>query len=279
MKHPQSSTQQRQDMLLVNQQQSSYYERPETYHSAGGWMARAWRELRNTQNEVRKILGVDNDIYNLHRAWMGDVAGQKVLDLGCYDGNPLSLELAQCAKSYLGIDLSEFAIGILQQQLQARGLVNAKARAVDFLSPEFTETAFDLVYAHSVAHHFRHFETFLQVLAERVPPGGKVITLDPLQTYWPAKIIRAIYRPFQPDKDWEWPFSKRTFEQIQKYFDIERIQGTSGRLKWAVGVALLNKEAAVRLGRGWHATDLQRASQLNRDLWRCLHVTMCWRKR
>ena len=279
MKREQTFMQQRQEMLQLNQRQSHYYERPETYHSAGGRMAAIWRKLRDTQNEVRNVIGVDEDIYNLHRKWMADVTNKKVLDLGCYDGNPLSLELARQAKSYLGIDLSEYAISVLQQKLQAHGLVKAEARAVDFLSAEFTEANFDLVYAHSVAHHFRHFESFLETLAGHLNPGGQVITLDPLQTYWPAKIIRSLYRPFQPDKDWEWPFSKDTFQLIQKYFDIERIQGTSGRLKWSVGVALFHKPTAIRLGRGWHATDLQKASHLNQDLWNCLHVTMCWRKR
>lgn len=279
MKTPDTFTQQRQEMLQINQRQSNYYERPETYHSAGGWMATIWRRLRDTQNEVRKAIGVDKDIYNLHREWMGDVSVKKVLDLGCYDGNPLSLELARQAKSYLGIDLSEYAIGVLQQKLHAQGLVTAEARAVDFLSTEFTEADFDLIYAHSVAHHFRHFESFLEALVGHLSPSGQIITLDPLQTYWPAKMMRSLYRPFQPDKDWEWPFSKRTFQLIQKYFEIEKIQGTGGRLKWSVGVALLHKPTAIRLGRGWHATDLRKASHLNRNLWNCLQVTMCWRKR
>ncbi len=270
---------QRKEMLQVNLQQSKFYELPDTYHSAGGSLAKIWRNIRNSQNEVSNRIGVNQDIYRLHREWMGELTGQKVLDLGCYDGNPLSFEIAQKAQSYLGIDLSEFAIGKLREELQQRGFTKARALAVDFLSPEFSETNFDLVYAHSVAHHFKYFEAFLQTLSERLAPGGKVVTLDPMQTYLPAKIARLIYRPFQPDKDWEWPFSKQTFVQIQKYFEIEKIQGTTGNLKWAMPLAFFNKELAIRAGQRWHQNDLQKNTGLNQDLWRCLHVTMCWRKR
>lgn len=268
-----------QDMLTVNQQQTAFYAMPETYHSAGGLIPQLWRKLRDTQNEVRKSIGVDQDIYQLHRQWIGDVSTMKVLDLGCYDGNPLSFELARKAKSYLGIDLSEFAINSLKIKLDKLGVTTARAECVDFLSDEFQESNFDLVYAHSVAHHFEHFEVLLQVLAKRLNPGGKVITLDPLNTSLLAKFLRAAYRPFQPDKDWEWPFNKQTFASIQKYFEIEHIQGTSGRLKWSVPLALFNKKNAIYLGRLLHANDLLKATQMNRALWSCMHVSMCWRKR
>jgi len=41
------------------------------------------------------------------------VAEAKVLDLGCGTGNPLSLWLAERAKEYVAIDLSESRIEIL----------------------------------------------------------------------------------------------------------------------------------------------------------------------
>jgi hypothetical protein len=41
-----------------------------------------------------------------------------------------------------------------------------------------------------------------------------------LQTSIPINIIRNIYRPFQSDTDWEWPFKKSTLKKINENFNI-----------------------------------------------------------
>jgi hypothetical protein len=40
-----------------------------------------------------------------------------------------------------------------------------------------------------------------------------------------------MFRPFQNDAAWEWPFEKSNFTLIQKRFEIEGIQGTYGRVE------------------------------------------------
>lgn len=57
--------------------------------------------------------------YDLHKAWFGDLSGKKVLDLGCFAGNHLSVYLAQNAREYIGVDLSE--AGILKLNKKAGG--------------------------------------------------------------------------------------------------------------------------------------------------------------
>jgi SAM-dependent methyltransferase len=207
------------------------------------------------------------------------LSGKKVLDLGCYQGNSLSLFIAERAESYLGVDLSRPAIDRLRAKLEARGLKHAQARAVDFLDPNFTESGFDVIYAYSVAHHFRHFELFLKVLAAKLAPGGIVVTLDPMQTSLPTRMARAAYRPFQSDRDWEWPFTKRTFAEIQRVFEIAAVQGVMGYAKWCLPVSFVSEDLATRTGRNLFARDLKEASTIGPGLWRCMQVAMCWRKR
>ena len=79
---------------------------------------------------------------------MSDLSGQRILDLGCGAGNPLSVPLAEQRGSYLGIDLSENALDILSRKLSH--VPTARVRAVDFLSDQFDEGPFDVVYAKSV---------------------------------------------------------------------------------------------------------------------------------
>ncbi|WP_234423141.1 class I SAM-dependent methyltransferase [Flavobacterium sp. RSP49] len=148
-------------------------------------------------NKTRKNIGIQDQVYLLHKEWFGDLSNKKVLDLGCYSGNYWSLYLAENAKEYLGIDLSDVAIEKLNERLKP--LPNAKAETVDFLCDDFTQNGFDLIYAYGVLHHFENANILIDKLNEKLVPKGEIISYDPLQTSWPIKIIRSLYRPFQSD--------------------------------------------------------------------------------
>src|SRR5688572_24467510 len=88
-------------MLEVNAQQKHFYE--SRYAAVGAPAEEAangatnlWSWLRRRQQECRKTLGVRQAVVDLHRRWTQRQANQpqRVLDLGCFSGNSLSLELA-----------------------------------------------------------------------------------------------------------------------------------------------------------------------------------------
>lgn len=265
------------EMLNINKGQTNFYD-SDTYHKKGNIFLRFWRWLRYRIDYFRKDIGIDKDIYDLHKKWLGDLSDKKVLDLGCLSGNYLSLFLAENANQYIAIDLSKFGIEKLKSELLKRNLVNANAFVVDFLSPDFTEKDFDIIYAHGVIHHFKHLDLFLKIAFEKLKSNGKIITLDPLETPLSVRILRILYRPFQPDKEWEYPFNKNTFKLFQKYFKIEYIQGYSGYVKWAFFLAIISRKLALKIGKMLHKKDMKEASKIGKGLWRCMAVIMCLRK-
>ena len=105
--------------------------------------------------------------------------------------------------------------------------------------------------------------------------------MDPLNTSLLVRMARRAYRPFQQDAEWEWPFTKQTFKDIQKYFDIEDMQGTLGFSKWGyvAGQVPFTWGAAVKLGKVLHGWDLKHATKLGFGLWSCLGVVMCLRRK
>src|SRR5690606_16388512 len=105
----------------------------------------------------------------------GDLAGKSVLDLGCGQGNNISIQMAERAKFYLAFDLSEPAIAVLREKLDAQGLMEARAVAGDFLTSDFPYGPFDVVYANSVLHAFRSLESVLKLLFDRMTPGGRLV--------------------------------------------------------------------------------------------------------
>ncbi|MDB4443569.1 class I SAM-dependent methyltransferase [Saprospiraceae bacterium] len=264
-------------MLETNKVQKDFYEyqpQEDQFEYDGNIIGRTWAKLRSEYGKVVNSLGEFEMWSNLHWKWMGDLSNKKVLDLGCHAGNQLSLDLAKKAKYYVGLDLSESATAELQRKINDAGIENAITVATDFLSGGFTERDFDIVYAQSVFHHFKYMEPFLERVNEVLAPGGQIITSDPLATYWPLKILRAIYRPFQRDSDWEYPFTKKTFDLFQKYFIIENLQGMMGSTKWVLLIYPFSKKLGEKKWQQWLKEDQSNANKIGNHLWKCMRVTI-----
>ena len=236
---------------------------------------RIWSYFRNgTLNRIKKELEIEKDIYALHVSWFGDLKDKKVLDLGCYEGNSLSIHLATHSKQYLAIDLSERGISSLKSRL--KNIPNADAVVMDFLSEDFQEKDFDLIYAYGVLHHFKDVNELISRLKEKTTSHGIIISHDPLQTSLPVKIIRGLYRPFQSDKDWEWPFSKKTYYLFENAFEVKERRAVLGNAKWS---ALLNflpisREKSLQKARDWHREDWEKSAQNDKHLFKCMHLSM-----
>ena len=273
--HESVSTNARDEMLSINAAQRRFYERQPTRR--GNWMTRVWRAARQEMWRQRETIGATHCVQQLHRQWLGDLKGKRVLDLGCYSGNDLSLEIAAQCGSYLGLDLSQPAVEQLDQELRGLGLSHAQARCGDFLASEFDNECFDVVYACSVMHHFKHLEVFLSLLRNRLSPGGRVVSVDAMDTSWPIWLARRVYRPFQSDADWEYPFQRKSLRLIDEYFHIESIQGILGAAKW--GLPFLILPGGSRLAQRLHEHDVRHANRQGRALWRCMQVAMVLRRR
>lgn len=266
------------ETLELNKRQKEFYN--STKASKKNLPTRIWSNLRNgLLSDFRKKFDLKERVYSEHKNWMGDISDKKILDLGCLRGNALSLYMAEHAREYIGIDLSDVAIGSLQQKIDQAGFANAKAIAIDFFSPAFAEKDFDIVYAYGVLHHFENFDLLVSRLKEKLTPNGTVIAYDPLQTSLPIKIMRTLYRPFQNDKDWEWPFTKTVISKIKSNFHIEQVRGILGQSKYGI---LLN---ILPLGRSFKAKKI--AKMIENDwnirnidhIYSCMHVTMLLRNK
>jgi 2-polyprenyl-3-methyl-5-hydroxy-6-metoxy-1,4-benzoquinol methylase len=267
----------RDQALEINREQKAFYEKKVEHQRRLNPVMKLWEAWRDRVYRTWEGIGVFDDVLSLHREWAGDLSGKRILDLGCYTGNRLSLELASKSRFYLGIDLSENALAKLRERLEKANIRHAEVRAVDFLSKDFDYEPFDLIYCNAVLHHFKDFDLVMSLLAQRLAPGGRVVSFDPLETALVVRFVRWLYRPFQTNAAWEWPFRQHNFDTIQKYFRIEKIQGVVGLSKWVLPFAALPlfSNATIRLGRRLHRTDLSEARQLDSRLWRCMSVNLC----
>lgn len=263
------------EIIQTNLKQKEFYNTKKK-----NFATKIWSSLREkTLKKIRKNIGILDQSYDLHRIWFGDLSDKKVLDLGCFQGNHLSMHLAENSKSYTGIDLSDVAIEKLKKRIAH--LPHAKALAVDFLTDSFAEKDFDLIYAYGVLHHFPNVPVLIDRLNEKLAPGGQIISYDPLETSLPIKFIRMLYRPFQSDADWEWPFTKKTFYQFQKAFDMVERRGLLGKSKWffLLNFVPISEQKRVAIGKKWHLQDWENSTTSDAALFSCMHVTMLLNKK
>lgn len=251
------------EMLRINKAQREYYEHADGAEESevNGSATNLWRRWRGRALSVFEDAAMDQSLSEVHLRWLPpDLSKSKVLDLGVGYGNPLSITLAKAAGSYIAIDLSQRLVDHFQRSLDRAGAPNARALVADFLSDEFAERDFNVVYARAVFHHFKYFDAFLEKLHSHLAPGGVVVTLDdPIETWLPMKLLRAAYRPFQTDASWEYPFTRSTLRRIQRFFTVERAQGTYDSSKWAIPLGFVAPNLARRCATRWHANDLARS--------------------
>lgn len=261
--------------LDLNKRQQDFYD-----HKKKNIPTRIWSYFRNgILNRTKKEIGIERSIYDLHRTWLGDLSKKKVLDLGCYAGNSLSMHLAQNSKEYLGIDLSPKGIENLSNRLSK--ISGAKAEVIDFLSNDFKEKDFDLIYAYGVLHHFQDVDELINKLNEKLATKGIVISHDPLQTSLPINIVRKIYRPFQTDKDWEWPFSRETYYKFEKAFYIKERRAVLGKTKYAALLSILpiSNTKKKKFSESWHKKDWEISATDDNYMFSCMHLSMLMQKR
>ncbi len=263
------------ETLEKNKKQKEFYNTKKKSIPSKIWSFIREKSLKN----IRKELGILQQSYALHRSWMGDLSEKKVLDLGCYSGNNLSRYLAEKSKSYIGIDLSDVAIEKLNKKLA--DIPTASAVSMDFFSDDFAEKDFDLIYAYGVLHHFKNVDNLIAKLDEKLAPGGQIISYDPLETSRPVWVLRKLYRPFQSDAAWEWPFSRKTLRKFEEGFEVRETRGVLGKSKWYFLVNLLpmSRDSKVRWGKKAHQKDWEKSASSRSHLLTCMQLNMLMQKK
>jgi SAM-dependent methyltransferase len=123
---------------------------------------------------------------------LGDVAGLRLLDLGCGAGENsvyFALKGAHC----IGTDYSPGMVEKALNLAAANGVV-IEARTMNALEIDFPENSFDIVYAANVLHHLPDPERAIREVHRVLKPGGKFCFWDPLRDNPVINVYRRIAR-------------------------------------------------------------------------------------
>lgn len=224
-------------MKAVNTAQAAFYESIQDAERAAnskdgyvrnaraGWVTRIWGALRSYRKKLLKDYGTREHVEDRVRNFMLDASRGNVLEIGCFNGTRNSLWLARRCSHYTGLDLSPSALQVLRAKLGSEGLdTRAELRAGDLL--DFTtKERFDLVYAQGVLHHFQHPHILFPFIHSLMKPGALLVFSDPVEINVFLRAVRCLYRPFQTDHAWEWPFTSQTVCALEQSFSLNEAFG------------------------------------------------------
>jgi len=114
---------------------------------------------------------------------MGDVAGRRLLDLGC--GSAIySVQFAQRGAQVVGLDLSETMISLARERAQAQG-VQADFRVADIREPlPFGNAQFDVIFTATTLHYVDDLGGLMKEVERVIKPDGRLVAgvLHPMST-------------------------------------------------------------------------------------------------
>ena len=115
-------------------------------------------------------------LYHSTATQAGELAGKRVLEVGCGHGGGASyLTRALAPASYLGLDLNPVGIEFCRQRHQVPGLEFVQGHAENLpLPPESVDAVINI----ESSHCYPHFDQFLGEVARVLRPGGMFLYAD-----------------------------------------------------------------------------------------------------
>jgi 2-polyprenyl-3-methyl-5-hydroxy-6-metoxy-1,4-benzoquinol methylase len=125
-----------------------------------------------------------------------------VLEIGCGNGSHGQL-LASHAKSYTGIDLTDYAVKSTSTRMSLWGL-NGSVLKMDAETMQFPDRSFDLIWSWGVIHHSANTKEILKEMNRVLRPGGRAIVMvyyRSLWSYYAAGSLLAVLRGKFPTRN------------------------------------------------------------------------------
>ncbi|VIO75115.1 class I SAM-dependent methyltransferase [Bradyrhizobium ivorense] len=191
--------------------------------------------------QVRGLVGAPE--WPAIRAMLPDVAGKRVVDLGCGFGWAARWMREQGAFSVLGVDLSQNMIARAKEMTQDLAIAYEIA---DLETLELPEGAFDLAYSALAFHYIRDFDRLVGMLHRALRPESHLVFTIEHPVY-----MAAAHPRWGADQDGRkaWPVNRyfiegerRTEWYVQGVLKYHRTIGTTLNALMSAGFTLRHVE-------------------------------------
>ena len=264
-------------LIEINKKQAEFYDKFHTDELLN-LPSRLWRRFRR---HIKSIADVDDQAEAFERELFEEIRPRRLLEIGCYVGRPHTVSLIDrpWLERYVGVELSAEAIRRFRAKLDPAASAKTEFLNGDFAALDLPHESFDAVYMHGVFHHFPDPDFAVRRIAELLKPNGAFITFDPLLTNWLFRAVRAAYRPFQSDREWEFPLQRSVFTTLEQHLELRRVQGFLGMEMYGAILAAVIPLPQTRAIAEWcRRIDRDQAKRVGSGLFRCNSVVMWWQK-
>ncbi|MCB2263671.1 MAG: class I SAM-dependent methyltransferase [Candidatus Thiosymbion ectosymbiont of Robbea hypermnestra] len=121
-----------------------------------------------------------------------ELADRHCLEIGPGCGSHAQL-IAQAARSYTAIDLTDFAVNTTSKRLETFGL-DAEVKRMDAERMAFPDDTFDFIWTWGVIHHSANTDRILQQMSRVLRPGGRAVVMVYYRNFWNYFIISGLIR-------------------------------------------------------------------------------------
>jgi ubiquinone/menaquinone biosynthesis C-methylase UbiE len=123
-----------------------------------------------------------------------DRLGDKdVLEIGVGNGSHAQL-LARHARSFTGIDITDYAVDATRRRMRVLGLENAAVERMDAERLAFPDASFDFIWSWGVIHHTANTRRVLQEMHRVLRPGGTAVTMVYHRSFWQYYVLGGFFR-------------------------------------------------------------------------------------
>lgn len=119
-----------------------------------------------------------------------DLCNKDVLEVGVGNGSHAAL-LARHARSFTGIDLTNYAVRSTTARLKSFGLPGV-VNQMDAEQMLFADRSFDFVWTWGVIHHSSDTRKALKEIARVLRPGGKAVTMVYHRSAWNYYLVGGL---------------------------------------------------------------------------------------
>jgi len=113
-----------------------------------------------------------------------------LLEIGVGNGSHAQL-LAEHARSFTGIDLTEYAVRSTSERMRVFGLAGIVMQ-MDAERLQFADNSFDLIWSWGVIHHSANTRKILEEMHRVLRPGGEAIVMVYHRTLWEYYVQGAV---------------------------------------------------------------------------------------
>jgi ubiquinone/menaquinone biosynthesis C-methylase UbiE len=159
-----------------------------------------WHFLDNSWKKGRSFEGRRNRRY-LELMDLENIAGKKVLDVGCGNGQ-FSVFFAMYGAEVWGIDLSDVGIEVARKSAALNGVAEHCHFIVgDATATDFPDGFFDCITFSAALHHAVKYPGMREETWRVLKPGGVLVFSDILRDNKFYNACKAVYLHFRPQTD------------------------------------------------------------------------------